>query len=252
MSLLATLTSIGLSEKEARVYLAALEVGVSGVAEISKRARINRVTTYDILEKLMQKGMMSSSTKKGTQVFDATDPSIIANDVKQRALDFKNILPDLKRLRGDAIHPRVRYFEGIEGIKAVYEDTLTAKTEILNFANSREIRLHWPNYDKEYVEKRVKKKIYLRGISPLDDHGKMVQSKDKDCFREIRLVPAAEFTFTNEINIYDDKVAIISYKDVPLWGMIIESAEISNTQRDIFKMAWEFAEGKFVTPATPK
>lgn len=243
MSLLPTLTAIGLSDKEARVYLASLEVGTSGVAEIARRARINRVTTYDILEKLMLKGMVSSSTNKGKQLFTATDPAVVSNEVKQRADDFKKILPDLKRIRGDAVHPRVRYFEGLDGIKAIYEDTLTSKTEILNFANSREIRLHWPTYDADYVDKRVKKKIYLRGISPLDDHGKLVQSRDKTSHREIRLVPANEFTFTNEINVYDDKVAIISYKDIPLWGMIIESHEIATTQRDIFKMAWNFAEG---------
>lgn len=230
-----------MSEKEAKVYLACLELGSSTVAEIAQKAKINRVTTYDILEKLMQKGMVNSMQKKGGRYFDATDPQIISSDMKRRAGDFKNALPDLKRLRGDAIHPRIRYFEGLDGIKAIYEDTLSSKTEILNYANSKEIRDHWPAYDAEYVAKRVKKKIWLRGIAPLDEHGKWVKEHDKENHREIRLVPSGEFTFTNEINIYDNKVAIISYKDVPLIGMVIESSEIANTQRDIFKMAWEFA-----------
>ncbi|MBI2453603.1 hypothetical protein HYV58_00300, partial [Candidatus Peregrinibacteria bacterium] len=173
--------------------------------------------------------------------YDATDPHVVSADFKRRARDFEKALPEFRRLRGEAIHPRIRYFEGLEGIKAIYEDTLSSKTEILNYANSREIRDHWPEYDEEYVKKRVKKKIYLRGIAPADEHGAWVQSRDTENYREIRLVPAHEFTFTNEINIYNDKVAIISYKDEPLIGMIIESQEIANTQRDIFKMAWAFA-----------
>jgi len=241
MNLLTVVKKLGLQEKEARVYLACIELGSSVVSEIARRARINRVTTYDVLEKLMKRGMINSTNNNGIRYFDATDPANIAADFTQRARDFKTALPDFKRLRGEAIHPRIRYFEGIEGIKAIYEDTLLSKSEILNYANSREIREHWPDYDHEYVERRVKKKIFLRGIAPKDDYGATVHSKDKENFREIRLVSSTDFTFTNEINIYDDKVAIISFKDTPLLGMVIESLEIANTQRDIFKMAWEFA-----------
>lgn len=241
MSLHSVVKNIGLTDKEAEVYLACLELGSSVVSDIARTARINRVTAYDVLEKLMKKGLVNSLIKKGTRYYDATDPASVASEMSTRVHDFKKALPDLKRLRGDAIHPRIRYFEGLEGIKAIYEDTLSSKTEILNYANSREIRTHWPNYDEEYVSKRVKKKIYLRGIAPLDEFGKEVKTQDKNAYREIRLVPSKDFSFTNEINVYDDKVAIISFKDEPLIGMIIESQEIANTQRDIFKMAWDFA-----------
>lgn len=233
--------NIGLNDKEARVYLACLELGSSPVSEIARRARVNRVTAYDVLEKLMKKGMVNTFLKAGIRLYDATDPQMVAAEVKRRQRDFLKSIPDFRRLRGDAIHPRIRYFEGLDGIKAIYEDTLSSKTEILNYANSKEIRARWPNYDEEYVAKRVKHKIYLRGISPADEHGEWVHEHDQKYFREIRLIPTNQFTFTNEINIYDDKVAIISYKDKPLIGMIIESLEIANTQRDIFKMAWEFA-----------
>lgn len=249
MSLFSVVKNIGLTEKEAKVYLASLESGAGSVSYIARRAGINRVTAYDVLEKLMKKGMVNSVMRKGTRLYGATDPHIIASEAKRKASEFFKALPDLKRLRGDAIHPRIRYFEGISGIKAIYEDTLNSSTEILNYANSREIRTHWPEYDSEYVRKRVRHKIYLRGIAPLDEHGSWVKSQDKANYREIRLVPSEEFSFTNEINIYDDKVAIISYKDVPLMGMIIESAEIANTQRDIFKMAWAFAGKKLAFSA---
>ncbi|MBI4994324.1 hypothetical protein HZC21_01610 [Candidatus Peregrinibacteria bacterium] len=244
MNLIPVIKNIGLTDKEARVYLACLELGSNVVANIAGRARVNRVTAYDVLEKLIKKGMVNFMTKKGARFYNATDPQTVAAETKRKADDFKKALPDFKRLKGDAIHPRIKYFEGLDGIKAIYEDTLNSKTEILNYANSREIRDHWPTYDSDYVTRRVKQKIFLRGIAPMDEHGKWVHERDKENFREIRLVPEKEFTFTNEINIYDDKVAIISYKDKPLIGMIIESLEIANTQRDIFKMAWEFA-GKY-------
>lgn len=241
MNLLPIVKHIGLTDKEARVYLACLEVGSGPVSHIATHARMNRVTAYDVLEKLMKKGMVHSMTKSKIRFFDAVDPDIVAGEFSKRAANFKKSLPFFKKLRGEGTHPRIRYFEGIEGIKALYADTLKSKTEILNYSNSKEIRDHWNNYDEEYVSERAKQKIFLRGISPKDEHGAWVHARDKENFREIRLVPPKEFTFTNEINIYDDKMAIASFKDEPLIGMIIESMEIANTQRDIFKMAWQFA-----------
>ena len=57
----------------------------------------------------------------------------------------------------------------------------------------------------------------------------------------MRLIPKDQYNFTNEINIYDDKVSIISFTD-EIIGMIIESKEIANTQRAIFSIAWDFAD----------
>jgi hypothetical protein len=136
----------------------------------------------------------------------------------------------------------VRFFEGWEGVRMVYEDSLTAKTEILNFANSALVRKYWPNYDAEYVQKRVAHGVHLRGIAPSDVAGKRVHGLDKHNLREIRLVPAKDFDFNNEVNIYDHKVSIVSFgQGDNLFGVIMESKEVSETQRQIFEMAWRFA-----------
>jgi HTH-type transcriptional regulator, sugar sensing transcriptional regulator len=241
MSLNEILINIGLTKKEAAVYLATLELGDSPASDIAIRAKQNRVSTYDVLEKLRKRGFISRYTKKGVKYFSATDPDLIRTDVRQKYMDFKSSLPDLRRLHGKTSHPRVRYYEGIEGVKKVYTDTLTAKTELLNYADSKSIRDFWPNYDKEYVKERVKRKIYLRGISPRDEYGEKVVADNKKSHREIRLVKPGQFDFSNEINIYDDKISIISFGKDEILGMIIESPEIANTQRAIFTMAWQFA-----------
>ena len=237
------LQNIGMSEKEAQIYLACLSLGSSGVAKIAKRANLNRVSCYDLLEKLVQKGSINFLNKNNIRYFSATDPEILEQEATRHAKELHAALPDLRRLKTGNVHPHIQYFEGAEGIKAIYNDTLTSKTEILNYANSKEIRNFWPEYDHEYVEKRAKKNIYLRGIAPADEWGENVQEESQKYFREIRLVPKEKYNFTNEISIYDNKVAICSFGD-ELIGMIIESTEIANTQRAIFSMAWEFARRK--------
>lgn len=238
--LIKVLTNLGLTDKEAKVYLASTEKGTSPVSDIAQAAGINRVTTYDILEKLKQKGLVSHFTKKKIKYFNSINPEILLEEFEKRTNDLRSSIPKFKTLTGDINHPRIRYFEGLDGIKAIYAETLTSKSEILNYSNSYEIRKQWPTYDEDYVEKRAKKQIFLKGLSPQDKAGERVHSEDKKYHREMRLIPSDQFDFTNEINIYDDKVAIISFKD-ELIGMIIESTEIANSQRAIFEMCWQFA-----------
>lgn len=239
--LLKILIGLGLNEKEAKLYLSCAEKGTAPVSAVAAGAKINRVTAYDILEKLKQKGFVNFFTKDKTKYFSCTPPEIVLEEFERRTNDFRRNLPVFKRITGQTNHPRIRYFEGLEGIKMMYADTLTSKTEILNFSNSHEIRADWPNYDQDYVEKRRSKKIFLRGICPLDEEGRAVHADDKKYYREIKLIPKNIFPFTNEINIYDDKVAITSFKD-ELIGMIIESAEIANSQRAVFNICWKFAK----------
>jgi sugar-specific transcriptional regulator TrmB len=241
MNLNQILQKIGLTEKESKVYLANLELGTAVVSDISKKAKINRVTTYDILQKLIEKALVSQITKNKMKFFTALDPEDLFNDFQKRVKTLEKSLPEFKRLKGETEHPKVRFFEGIEGIKKIYEDTLSSHTEILNYANSEEIRRFWPEYDEEYVKKRKEKKIFLRGIAPDDQYGRKVAAENKKFHREIRLVQGEQFNFTNEIHIYDNKVAIISINE-EIIGTIIESQEIANTQRAIFNMAWAFAE----------
>ena len=73
--------------------------------------------------------------------------------------------------------------------------------------------------------------------------GRKVHGQDKKNLREIRLVSVKDFPITNEINIYDNKVAIVSFSEdeAELFGVIIESKEVAETQQQIFKMAWRYA-----------
>lgn len=235
------LKNIGLNEKEAAVYLATLELGEAKAAEVSNRADLNRVTCYDILDKLIHKGYISTYNKKNLKFFSATSPKDIWEEVKTRQNEFESALPQLMNLHdkrsGDS---KIHYYEGLDGIKQIYKDSLHSKTEILNYANSQAIRAHWKDYQNEYVKERVKRRIFLRGIALKDEWGDRIVA-EKHMYRDIRLVTPGPFDFNNQINIYDDKVSFVSFGKDRLVGMIIESAEMADAQRAIFLMAWEYA-----------
>lgn len=238
------LQDIGFSEKESRVYLACLQIEKPSVSLISKMAKINRVTAYDILEKLLQKGIVSQSLHNDVKIFEAIDPETLVYEYQVKSNKLKDSLPDFLRLKSNNPAPKIRYFEGIDGVKAIYEDTLTSKTEILNYANSVQVRNYWPEYDEEYVQRRVNKKIYLRGLTPDDEKGKKVVENNPKYYREIRLIDKEKYNFPNEINIYEEKVAIISWEQESPIGIIIQDKFIAQTQKAIFQMAWDFVEAK--------
>lgn len=244
--LLSILQSIGLSEKHAKLYLAGLQMGTAPASDYAKATGLNRITSYNLLEEMVRDGQFTMVKKLKAKWYAPVSPEYIALEAKKHAEALEKSLPEMRSLAGAKYRkPHVRYFEGWEGIRHVYDDTLTATGELLNFANSMVVRKYWPKYDEEYVAERVKRGIHLRGIAPDDATGRKVHGQDKDQLREIRLVPARDFDFTNEINIYDTKVAICSFDsglrgDRDMFGVIIESKEVAETQRQIFEMAWRY------------
>ena len=245
--LLHILESIGLDGKESQLYLAGLQLGAAPASDYAKKAAMNRITAYNTLESMVRCGLLTTVKKVRAKWYSPVAPEYLSLEARKSAEALDRALPELRSLQGAKYRkPRVRFFEGWEGVRHVYEDTLTAKTEILNFADSAVLRKFWANYDDEYVAQRVKRGIVLRGIAPDDATGRRVHGEDKDRLREIRLVPTAMFDSRNEINIYDHKVAICSFpadarSTDDLFGVIIESKEVAQTQRQIFEMAWRYA-----------
>ena len=241
------LESIGLDAKQSQLYIAGLQLGTAPASEYAKATGLNRITSYNVLEELVQKGYFTLVKKMRSKWYAPVSPEYVALEARKNAESLERALPELRSLQGSTYRkPRVRFFEGWDGIRHVYEDTLQSGTELLNFANSAVVRKFWPQYDDEYVSERVKRGIRLRGIAPDDTAGQRVHGEDTEKHREIRLVPAKDFDFKNEINIYDHKVAICSFDsglkgDKDMFGVIIESKEVAETQRQIFEMAWRYA-----------
>lgn len=240
--LLQKLQAVGFSEKNAVVYLANLKTGTAAASRVAEMAKMNRVTTYGILQDLLAAGFVSKVEKKKTQYFTALEPKFLTEQATQNALDLQKSLPLFQFLQAGEQQPvQVQVFEGGEGIKNAYMQSLEAKDTIYNYANSQIIRQHWPEYDAEYVQKRAKKNIFLKGLAPNNAEGRTVQSEDFRYFREIRLIDAQHFQVENEVNIFDDKVLIASFEPAP-FALLIVSVAVAQTQKQIFEIAWMSAQ----------
>lgn len=242
-----SLIEIGLSDKEAGVYLALLELGKGTVSEISRKANINRTTGYDILDTLSAKGLVSISGKEPKQEYSAEKPdrleNFIASEIKKKHEALRkteSLIPELNLLHNITGRPRVRFYEGSEGLVEVYEDTLTSHEPIRAFATVDDMHAALPNYFPKYYKRRAGAGIGIRAIIPRTETGLERGRHDKEEMRESAFVPKDEYYFSPEINIYDNKVMIASLREK--LGIIIESAEIADAMKKIYELAW--AEAK--------
>ena len=238
-----TLVKAGFSKNESAIFLALLELGKGTVSQITRKAELNRTTGYDILDSLVSRGLASVSGKEPRQEYLAESPDRLiatlekqAEETKQRISAVKNIIPLLKSIHNVAGRPKVRFYEGTNGLRDVYEDTLTSREPIRAYANVDQMHQALVGYFPKYYQRRSSKGIFIRAIIPDSPVGRNRANKDGEEGRESVLVPIDKYNFSPEINIYDNKVVIASWREK--LGIIIESAEIADAMKKIYELAW--------------
>jgi len=93
--ILPKLLQVGLSEREAKIYIAILELGEATIADIVKKAQIKRSTVYDMIELLKQKGLISRFYRQKRQIFCAEDPKKIIEDLEKKKKGMEEVMPEL-------------------------------------------------------------------------------------------------------------------------------------------------------------
>jgi len=242
-----SLQEFGFAEKETSVYLALLELGNGTVSAIARKANIQRTTCYTILDSLINKKVVVISGKEPKQEYVAQSPDTIIEMLKQemeslqeKLKNAEKLAPQLKSIHNVGNRPKVKFYEGKTGLKEVYEDTLTSTEEIRAFATLDDMYQALPGYFPDYFKRRAKKHIPIKGIVPATPVAFERMPYDKEEMRTMALIPADKFRFSPEINIYDNKIMIASWKEN--LGIIIESEEIADAMKKIHDLAWQEAE----------
>lgn len=240
MEIKQVLEQFGLHGKKADVYLAALELGSSSVIEVAKKAGIKRTTCYDVLLDLQHEGLVSETSKGKKRLFVGEDPEKIQRNLKNKEKLFSEILPQLQtvyNVRGTK--PKIRFYEGKEGLREVYDDTLKYSGEILGFASYDVVNVLGKQWADEYLKKRIKASIYARAIVPSQQLLiKDFIDKDQEQRRSTKVIDSKKYPFSIEINVYGhQRVALMSAKEEI--GLIIEGQEIHNTMKLIFELIWD-------------
>lgn len=233
------LKELGLSDKEITTYLAVLKLGQSTANTIADKSNLNRVTCYDILKSLKEKGLVSYVIKSGVKYFESAEPQKLLGDLQEKEQKLKSILPELESLKQSLKEkPSIELYEGIPGLKTVIEDVLKENKESWFISDPifiDSLEFYFPHF----LKKKRKAGMYSKIIgfdSP--------RSRERQ-----RLSPKkyADFRFTNikfptTKIIYGNKVATLAFEKGNEIGIITKNKEIAETEKRIFDLLWKSAK----------
>ncbi|HEY1074609.1 MAG TPA: helix-turn-helix domain-containing protein [Patescibacteria group bacterium] len=236
------LTELGLTPKQSKVYLSALQLGPASVQAIANLAKIERTNVYDSIESLIAKRLMSITATGKRTLYVAEPPETLQKILEEKQATLKQLLPDLRSLTHSSdAKPRIRYYDGIEGYKAVYEDNLTCKDKLLFgiYSVKTSVEVLGRDYLRLAIERRVKAGIRLRVIRSRQTEVEGIYRSSEEELREVRFAPE-DMVFPITTFVYDDKIVFLS-SEKELFGMIIESKDMASAYRNCFQALWQIS-----------
>lgn len=239
------LLDLGLTTKEVLFFLTNYKLGAATINDIAKKARIERSTAYLIAQQLLAKGFLLEDFKQYKKSLITIEPKTLLRmaaarqrQIGRHELALKENLPQLQTVyQASETRPKMRSFEGKNGLLSVRRDILELSQEILLWTNQKtESMFFTQEYHQNFITERIRKEIAIRVLAVNNKQGAFLQKNSEQQLRQMKLLPKDVF-FSAETYIYGNKVAIIDYnKDII--GIIIESEQIATAQRAIFEMTW--------------
>lgn len=239
------LESVGLTEKQAKVYVAALFLGPAAVQRIAEQAEVNRATTYVILAELADMGLVSETTEGKKTVFVAEPPeaidrylNAIEKEIEGRKSHLKEAMKELKgvsRIEANEDTPVVRFFKGKDAILTMdaYLKRKASRSEIVYAVSDvDEVLKVFPDILEEGPKRRQKKNIASRLLYS----GSVDVKNDSATDRQVMRLPEKA---RGDLNIYSDRMTIVTYGSQEPVGVIIESKEVVAVFRQLFELVWK-------------
>lgn len=246
------LIKLGLSDKEARVYLALLELGEDTVQNIATKSGVNRATTYVIIDKLLKLGLASLADKDKTK-YVAENPEELDNILKHQEEGIEKKRQNLKESLAELLaiynknrdKPIVRYFEGSDGLEALDrygKNKYLNLKEVLSVAPVDLIEESFPQRRKIAVSERVKLDIGSRVIYT-HRNGVIKNFTNKEDLRTAVFIPRDKFPLGSSVQIYPGwGVKFFNYENKKHFGVLIQSRELSEAMKLMFELAWKAAK----------
>jgi len=237
--LIQLLKSTGLKEKEARVYLALLELSQGTVSQIAKLSDLKRPIIYIILQDLISRGYVNQLPEKKINEYQAIDPSAIVIEQKTAIKNFTEMIPFLQTLHNKGRgRPKIHYIENKKGIWKIYEEMGYAK-EVLFFTSLSKIEKYYPTEYKRWIGNLQKRVYKLAGRYLIGENAEdMKLGKEfNKAEQKVKYLPGVK-QLSMDFAVYDNKLAITSLEEEPFL-VLIESESLVNSIRPIFEIAWK-------------
>lgn len=233
------LKELNLSDKEVKVYLSLLMLGQSTVNDVAKKANLNRVTTYDILKALLERGFVSYVIISGVKHFEAVQPSKFIDSLKEKQEKIEAVLPELEAVKASLTKkPQIEMYEEINGLKSVFNDILKENKETWFIGDPKmleALQFYFPHFIKQKRKQGIFSKVITYDCPAMRKYKKEAPKK----YIHMRFIK--EKIDMTKI-LYGDKVAFLTFREKNSIAVLINNADIANTERKLFDILWANSE----------
>lgn len=249
--IITVLQAAGLTELEVKIYLYILKKGKVSATNIHQSLHLDKSSTYRILDSFTARGLISLFGDNYAKEYMVTDTSLLLQQISDKRKQLREAESKLAQffsnlettLLKDYKHHNIQVYEGAEGVKIIWEKRLQAEGKIIReIANSKMLRDFFPDYLSymgEYIQRRVKKGIYLKGLVPADGINQLDKTSEEN-MKEIRVLPKNK-EFIATVTTFDNVTAFHNLKGERLIGVVIVDEFITNLVNYLFEQLWENA-----------
>lgn len=234
-----------MTNKEKVVFEVLASMGAVSASQIAKASSLNRTALYHTLRLLINKGLVFQVKKNDTTLFQAVNLEDFSLWTKKRIKEFEEVANKItssySRVNHPVLHSGIRYFEGGEAVKKLYNETWRENTDkkimaITDYKKAYETMGQF--FNEEYFPLRVKSGVKVQSLLSLGAYAKNDMSRASELLRDMRFSDVLK-DLGIEINIFDDKVAIVAFDKKSPMGMIIKNTIISKAFKKIFTYLWD-------------
>lgn len=243
-----TLEAVGLTKGEVRVYLALLELGETSTGPLVKKSKITGSKVYEILNKLVEKGLVSYTIKEKTRHFQAASPKRLMDylhkkeaDLEKRKSEIQVLIPQLESISKSTEKSQTSHtFEGFHGMKTVFNlilESLKPGEEYYAFSLGEEFNKKFKTFILNYHQKRIENKIKVKIIA---------NSKEKKIFADLSKLGGLKIRYYPNplplgVFVFKDYVATFTFKGNPT-AFLIRSGQVAESYKDFFTNLWKVSE----------
>lgn len=244
----AILRKAGLTESQAKGYLALIQHGTLTPTELATKTGESRTNGYMICEKLEKLGLATKKESAGQRakaLYSPAHPSALETLAERRRKAIQRAETEVKQGIDPLINmfyaatemPGARTLQGIEGIKEVYADTLKTKEAIYFVRTIADVPDLGRDYLDSYRNQRAALGIHTFALTPHTEKAHHHQSTglDKEMLFHRTYLPDDTYTAPVEIDVYGNKVAFISFGETQM-ATIIDSPAIAEAVRQLMQL----------------
>ena len=233
------LASLGLEPLQAKVYIAALELGGATVQALSRKAAVNRTTIYTFIDSMRDQGYLHETKRGKRKVYTAADPDTVYDLAENRMNDLRVLLPELRAIQNATEKkPKVTYYNGMAGIEEVYLDMIKDKQPITAYEDLEHLKKGLPARIYDWFPKaRSKNDIGIKSISRDTEHAREFSKQNIGFLRTNKYIKTDDLK--TDINIYGNKVALMDLRGEPPFCVVIENKHLADTMRSLWQQLWD-------------